>query len=316
MAAQFFFALLVCVTLLSDSTAAQERAALLQKIRESHAKIREHVFEDVAVDVRMRNIRLPKGNVELEKDSSFVISGEGKMMRDGKDILASNKDYRFRLNDRDTGKQLGYLEGRRERNAAAEAYEDRLASALLLSMLFDTFPLVEVLEDGEFVVDSIREDANTTTITGMWKHDDERFEDITIQLAPNNLYQVVASKFTIRRPKYTVRVTRNYSYATKPFDGSTIRLPVTYDQEIVELVNNSPSKEAVRSEVVFSNWDRAPKDPQIFRLSGHGFPEPDLGALNSSRSPIRVVVCIFVGIGGLLLILFGRRLFRESKARG
>jgi hypothetical protein len=315
MAAQFFLALLVWVTLSSDSTAAQERAALLQKIRESHAKIREHVFENVAVDVRWKNIRLPNRNVELEKDRSFVIRGEGKMLRDGKDILASNEDYRFRINDRQTGKELGYLEGKRNRNAAAEAYEDGLLSLLLASMLFDSSPLVEVLEDREFVVDSIRGDANTT-ITGMWKHGDERFEDITIQLDPNNLYQVVASKYTIRRPKHTVRVTRNYSYASKPFDGSTIRLPVTFDQEIVELVNNSPRGDVARQEVVYTGWDRAPNDPAIFRLSGHGFPEPDLDALNGSRSPFRAAVCIAVGIVGLLLILFGRRLFRALKPRG
>jgi hypothetical protein len=111
-------------------------------------------------------------------------------------------------------------------------------------------------------------------------------------------------------------VTRNYSYASKPFDGSTIRLPVTFDQEIVELVNNSPRGDVARQEVVYTGWDRAPNDQAMFRLSGHGFPEPDLDALNGSRSLFRLAVCISVGIVGVLLILFGRRLFRALKARG
>lgn len=316
MAAQFCVTLLVCASLMSESALAQERAALLQKIRESHAKIREQVFEDVALDVRMKNIRLPKGKVELEKDRSFVICREGKMMRDGKDILADNADYRFRINDRKTGRQIGYLEGKRKRNAAAEAYEEQLGSLLLASMLFDNLTLVEVLNDREFVVDSIREDAGKTIVKGLWKHGDETFEDITIQLDPNNSYQVVASKYIIRRPKYAVRVTRDYSYAKEPFDGGAVRLPMTFNQEIVELVNSVPTGDVMRQEVAYAGWARSPKDPKIFRLSGHGFPEPDLDALNGSRSPYRIAICIVVGVVGLLLVLFGRRLFRASKVRG
>jgi len=130
------------------------------------------------------------------------------------------------------------------------------------------------------------------------------------------MYQVVASKYIVRRPKHTIRVTRNYSYASEPFDGGAIRLPVAFDQEIVELVDDAPKGGVARQEVTYAKWGRAPKDTGIFRLSGHGFPEPDLDALNGSGSPFRLVVRIFVGIVGLLLILFGRRLFRASNANG
>jgi len=72
----------------------------------------------------------------------------------------------------------------------------------------------------------------------------------------------------------------------------------------------------VREEAVYTGWERAPNDPAIFRLSGYGFPEPDLDALNGSRSLFPLAVCVSVGIPGVLLILFGRRLFRASTPRG
>lgn len=297
-------------------SSAQEHAAIIERIREAHGRIRTEVFNDVAVEMKWKTIGLPEEEIQLDEHRSFVFQGDDRMMRDDGDVLASNSDYRFRVNDTGGGKEIAYLEGKKRRNPAAEAYENDKSAGLFSSMEFEGDLLADVLEDEAFVIDSIQDDEATVTIKGSWQKGDSKFEDIVIQLAPENLYQVVACDYKVRRPKYGINVANTYTYANEPFDDTNARMLVAFEQNISDypLGDTPPTELGLHQEVEFSHWTRAPDDPMVFRLSGHGFPEPDLDALNGSISPLRLVLSLLVGCAGLLAILFGRRLFAQPKA--
>lgn len=298
------------------AASAQEQTALFKRIHESHEKIRVEVLNDVAVQIKWKTTALPEGEVKAEKDRSFVVQGDSRMMEDGGRVMASNGDYRFRLSDRGGSTEIGYLEGKRTPNAAAEAYERKKGGILLASMKFETYLLSEVLEDEAFVVDSIQEEATNVTIKGKWQEGTNTFEDITIQLDPANLYQVTACRFKLRRPTYGVKIDRTCIYASEPVEGTDVRMLAKIHEDVSDypLENALPIEKTVHRDIVFSSWERAPDTPEVFRLSGYGLPEPDLNALNGSRSPLRMFASVLVGIAGLLAVVFGRRLFGTLRA--
>ena len=296
------------ILFLGNCAQAQEHSQLFDEIIQAHKIVNARVFRDVTVNVdwAMQDAGTTK---KIEEKVEAIYWNDSRMMTNKKGTMATNTDYRFMIDP--SGESIQYLEGKRKANKSAEALESELASMAMMSLRFDAHMIVDMLRDPLFSVNSVEKADGIVSLSGKWSYGDDSFTISRLSLDADNFYQLTQCEYYIDRAVERVHVIDTCKYSGTQFADTEIELLVN----LIHKVSVSDHKEGAKQIPVFSNdvsfagWGRVPDDvaAKAFKLSGHGFPEPDLDALNGDKLSYSPLIVVTVFLIGLVLVIYGKK---------
>ncbi len=302
------FEMAAMILLIVPSQARAQDHPALNQIVESHNNLRALLEGAASVKVWRGNTQLPSGELQEEHAQAYAFQNGEMLLKTNGDVFATNSDYRFRLNNAEKSPVVHFLEGKKRASVSAKQFESSKASLAFSSIYFGHVPIAEMIKDPRFKVESVveRKDANTE-VRGTWEDPETEsiFRNIALILDPSNYFQVLSYRSEIERPTYSLTDAVEFSYSSEELPGTRFRPPEKTNQTLMVSSRSADADTSgVQTEITYSEWSNEPIEPQLFRLSGYGIDEPDLGVLNRSPSYIRVAGALVLAALSLVIIFY------------
>ncbi len=310
-----FLCAIVVINLLNATVLADEKSVLLTEIAKSHALVKKFLQNEIAVDVDLANIYAVKTNKVSQpyEKVRHVIKRENALLISQKETIGCNANYSFKLGKDVAGKtNLQALDARTNKDVRMKKFEESRRGILLDSIRFFDIEIVELFVLPGATVKTIEKDSAHVLVNLTFHPPGKvRYENVLLELDPKNFYQLVSkrdSMIVIASGERFEHVD-SYKYDDETFGANELHLLRRVDS-ITKYKNKKGDLDEDHQTLTLSNWSQVVPDDSLFRLTGYNLPEPNLGALYGTYGWVRWALIGIVGSLGLVLLLFGKRLYR------